>query len=64
MMVAEAPNDDDHKRGGMPDMSGMGGTGIFVHGPRLRRDPGPRRRFIINGCVRSPAAHVMHRSRS
>jgi len=24
MMVAEAPKDDDHKHGGMPDMSGMG----------------------------------------
>jgi hypothetical protein len=26
-MVAEAPKDDDHKHGGMPDMSGMGGMG-------------------------------------
>ena len=25
VMVAEAPKDDDHKHGGMPDMSGMGG---------------------------------------
>ena len=27
MMVAEAPKDDDHKHGGMPDMGGMGGMG-------------------------------------
>jgi len=28
-MVAEAPKDDDHKRGGgMPDMGGMGDTGM------------------------------------
>ncbi len=27
VMVAEAPKDDDHKHGGMPDMSGMGGMG-------------------------------------
>ena len=27
MMVAEAPKGDDHKHGGMPDMSGMGGMG-------------------------------------
>ena len=63
-MVAEAPKDDDHKHGGMPDMSGMGVTGIFVYGPRLRRVSGPGRRFIINGCVRSPAGRVTHRSRS
>ena len=25
VMVAEAPEDDDHKHGGMPDMSGMSG---------------------------------------
>jgi hypothetical protein len=24
VMVAESPKDDDHKRGGMPDMGGMG----------------------------------------
>ena len=27
VMVAEAPKDDDHKHGGMPDMGGMGGMG-------------------------------------
>jgi len=24
-MVAEAPKDEEHKHGGMPDMGGMGG---------------------------------------
>jgi chaperonin GroEL len=28
VMVAEAPKDDDHKHGGMPDMSGMGDMGM------------------------------------
>jgi len=25
VMVAEAPKDEEHKHGGMPDMGGMGG---------------------------------------
>ena len=28
VMIAEAPKDDDHKHGGMPDMSGMGDMGM------------------------------------
>jgi chaperonin GroEL len=28
VMVAEAPKDDDHKHGGMPDMGGMGDMGM------------------------------------